>query len=89
MALPQSTENSPIVLSINAMLGKEVQVVLATLIRLMAEKMEELLKAWFNGWIEIAVVRLYSQMTRGFCFPSPLRNQEPDWESGSGLGLAQ
>ena len=30
-----------------------------------------------------------SRMLRISCLPSPLRESDPNWESGSGLGLAQ
>ena len=48
-------KNFPLlVLSVDGVLGKEAQVVLATLIQLMTEKMEELnlyIKGWVNGRI--------------------------------------
>ena len=74
------------------MLGKEAQVVLATLSQLMDKKTEESIfhvKGWVNGWIKIAVVRYYSRMLLRDRFPSPLQTQEPDWESGLVLGLAE
>ena len=40
------------------MMHKEAQILLATLIQLMAEKME----GWFNGQIEIIVARSQSQV---------------------------
>ena len=79
-------------LSVDGMLGKEALVVLTNLSQLVAEKLEEPishLRGWFNGRISIAVVRLYSLMIRGACLPVPLRDREPDWDSVSGLGLAQ
>ena len=70
----------------------DAQVILATLIRLMATKMEEPIlhvEGWVNGQVEIEVVRLYSWMHYEGQVLSPLCNQEPDWEWVSGLGLAQ
>ena len=63
-------------------MGKEAQVILATLSRLMAVKMEEpisYLKGWVNDQITIAVARSYSQMLREALVPSPLRTWEPEW----------
>ena len=74
------------------MLGREAQVILTNLSPLMAAKMEEPIshmRGWVNGQIAIAVARSYSHMIRGARLPSLLRNREPDWGSGSGLGLAQ
>ena len=74
------------------MLCKEDQAILATLSQLMATKTEEPIlniKGWVSGQTAIAVTRLYSQMLHGYQVPSPLWNQEPDWESGLGLGLVQ
>ena len=73
-------------------MGKEDQVVLATLSRFMAAKMDEPIlhvKGWVNGRIAITVTRSYSRVLRGARVPSPLRTQEPDWELVFGLGLAQ
>ena len=70
----------------------DTQVVLATLSRLMAVKTEDPIfhvKGWVNGQVAITVVRLYSRMDCGAWVPSPLRNQDTDWESSLGLGLAQ
>ena len=53
-------KNSSFVLSVDGILGKKAQVVLATLIRLMAAKTEETIshvKCWVNVWVEIAVAR--------------------------------
>ena len=74
------------------MLGKEALVILSNLSRLMAEKLEEPIshvRGWVNGRIAIAVTRLYSRMIRDDLLPSTLRDQEPDWYSGSGLSLVQ
>ena len=70
----------------------DAQVVLATLSRLMVAKTEEPIfhvRGWINSQVVIVAVRSYSWMHCGAWFPSPLRNQDPDWDSGSGLGLAQ
>ena len=88
----QQKHFSPFMLSVYKMLGKEAQVVLATLSQLMAKKMEEPIshiQGWFNGRIEIVVARLYSQMLCRAQVSSPLRTQEPYWGSGLGLNLAQ
>ena len=88
----QQKHFSPFVLSVDGMLGKEALIVLTNLIRLMAKKLEEPLShvcGWVNGRIIIAVARSYSRMIRGDRLPSPLWDQEPDWDPGSGLGLAQ
>ena len=58
----------------------------------MAAKMEEPIShvhGWVIGRIAIAVARSYSRMISEARLPSPLRDMEPDWESGSGVGLAQ
>ena len=80
------------VLSVDGILGKVAQVVLATLSQLMAAKMEEpisYLKGLVNSRIEIAFARFYYQMLHRDRVPSPLRNRDPNWESVSGLVLAQ
>ena len=77
----QGKHFSPFVLSVDGMMGKEAQVVIATLIQLMSAKMDELIsqvKGWVNDRIEIAVVRSYYQVLRGAQVPSPLRTREPD-----------
>ena len=82
---------SPFVLSVDEMLGKEALVVLASLSRIMAAKMDEPIlhvRGWINGRIAIAVVRSYSCMIYGDRLPSSLRDWELDWNPGSGLGLA-
>ena len=58
----------------------------------MAEKREEPIShvcGWVNGQIEIAVARSYYLMIRGAHLTSPLRDQDPYWDLGWGLGLAQ
>ena len=60
------------------MLGKEVQVLLATLSQLVAAKTEEPIlhvKGWFNSRIAIAVAKSYSWMIRGARITSPLQTQ--------------
>ena len=57
----------------------------------MEEKREEPLsqvQGWGNGRIAIAVAKSYSWMIRGDRFPSPLQEQEPDWDLESGIRLA-
>ena len=44
---------------------------------------------WIKGQISIAVVRSYSRMLHGALPPSPLWKRNPDWETGSGMGLKQ
>ena len=83
---------SPFVLSVDGMMVKESLVVLATLSRLMAAKLDEPIShvtGWVNGLIKIAVASSYSRLLRGARAPSPLLTQEPEWASGLGLGLAQ
>ena len=46
-------------------------------------------RGWVNGQIEIAAAKLYSRMIRGDRLPSPLRDQEPDWDPELGLSLSQ
>ena len=80
------------VLSIYGVLGKDSQFVLANLSSLMAAKMEEPIfhiKGWVNNHIAIEVARSFSQKFKESWVPSPLHNQEPDWESDLGLGLVQ
>ena len=79
----QRKHSSPFVISANGMLGREALVVLANLSRLMAVKMDESIlhvRGWVNGQITIAVARLYSQMIRGARLPSPLQDEELDWD---------
>ena len=74
------------------MLGKEALVVLTNLSRLIATNLEEPLsqvRGWVNGRIAIAVVRSHYRMIRGARRPSPLWDQEQDWDLGLGLGLTQ
>ena len=89
--LSQPTEeNSPFVLFVDGMMGKEYQVVLADLSQLMDAKMEEPtshVKGWVNGWITIAVTRSYSRAILIARVPSPLQTRYLDWDLG--LGLAQ
>ena len=56
----QQKHFSPIIISVNGMLGRESLVVLANLSRLMAVKMDEPIshvQGWINGQIEISVAR--------------------------------
>ena len=72
------------------MLGREALAVLVNLSRLMAEKIDEPIlhvQGWINGQIAIMAARSYSRMIRGAQLPSPLRDQEPDWDPPSGMGL--
>ena len=58
----------------------------------MEEKMEGPILhvcGWVNGCIAIAVVRSYSHMIRRAHLLSTLRDRDPDWELGSGLGMLQ
>ena len=87
----QLKQFSTFVLSINGMLGREALVVLANLSQLIAAKMDEPIlhvQVWINGRFEIMVVRFYSCNIRGARLISPLRDQDPDWDPASGLGLA-
>ena len=66
--------------------------VLATLSQIMGGKLEVPIShacGWVNGRITIVVALLYSHMICGARLPSPLRDQETDWDVVSGLGLAQ
>ena len=57
----------------------------------MTEKRGETLlqvKGWVNGRIAIAVARSYSRMICRAWLTSTLREQEPDWDPESGIGLA-
>ena len=42
-----------------------------------------------NGWIEIVVARFYYHMIHGAHLPSTIQYRDMEWNSGSGLGLAQ
>ena len=58
----------------------------------MAENIEEpilYVRGLGSGWIEIAVIRLYSCMIRGDLIPSTMKGRDLDWGLGSGLVLAQ
>ena len=73
------------ILSVDGVVGKDSQVVIAALSRLIAANMKEPIshiKGWVNSWIAISVVRLNSRMFHVYQVPSPLHNREPDWESG-------
>ena len=73
------------------MLGREALIVLSQLHWVIAEKRAEPLsqvRGWVNRWMKITVMRSYSQMIRGSRLPSPLREQESDWDTESGIGLA-
>ena len=74
------------------MIGKEVLFVLSDFSQIIAKKIEEAisnLREWVNGRIAIIVARLYSHKIRGDILPSTLQEQNPDWESKSGLVLEQ
>ena len=80
------------VLSVDGILGKDAQEILATLSQIMATKMEEPtlhVKFWFNDQIAVVAASSYYWIIHGARFPSPLRTRDPDWGSGLGLGLAQ
>ena len=47
------------------------------------------MRGWVNGQIAITVARLYSHIIRGDFLPSTLKDRDPDWGSGLGLGLAK
>ena len=82
---------SPFVLSVDGMLGREALVVHSQLIRAMSEKREEPLlqvRGWVNGRITITVAMSYSRMIRKACLPSPLQEQDLDWNPESGIVLA-
>ena len=69
----------------------EAQVLLVTLSRLVATKMEEPIlhvKSWVTVQIIIVVVKSYSWILRGDRVPSPLRTLNSDWGLGFVLGLA-
>ena len=83
---------SMFVLSVDGIIGKESLVVLATLIRIIAAKMDKPIlhvTVWVNGHTAIAVTRLYSRVLRLAQSPSILRTRKPEWVAVSGLGLAQ
>ena len=86
-------ENFPLfVLYVDGMLGNKTMVVIDNLIQLMVENMEEPIPhvpGLGNGWIEIAVMRLYSCMIRGALLPSTLQDRDLDWEFVLSLVLAQ
>ena len=71
------------VLSIDCILGREALAVLAKLIRMMAEKMDDPIlnvRGWINSWIDIAVTTLYSRMNRVAQLNSTLWYSEPYWD---------
>ena len=73
------------VLSVDGMLGKEVLIIITNLSRLMAAKLEELIshvRSWVNGQLTILFMRSYYHMFFGYCLPSPLQDQELDWDPG-------
>ena len=80
------------VLSVDGMLCKETQAVLAALSQLMAAKTENPIlhvKGWVNGRIVIVFTRLYYRRICRDQAPSTLRNRELEWYSGLVLGLEQ
>ena len=82
----------PFVLSVDGMSGKEAQDLIATFSWIVEVKIEEPIfnvKGWFNGLVTISVARSYPRTLQGSWIPIPLQTREPDWNSGSGLGLAQ
>ena len=81
----------PFVLSVDRMIWRKTLVLLLQLSRVMSEKRAEALsqvRGWVNGQITISVARSYSRMIRGSHLPSPLWEQDPDWDPESGIGLA-
>ena len=77
---------------VDGIIGKEAQVVIATLSQLMAAKMDEPtlhVKGWVNCRIEIIVTRSCSQVLRRARFLSPLRTWDLGWLSVLVLVLAQ
>ena len=92
VSIARKTNKSPFSLSLDGILGKEALVVLMSVIQLMVTKIEEPLShvhIWVNILIAIAVSRSFSHIICRACLPSNLKNQEPDWDPGSGLVLAQ
>ena len=74
------------------MLGKKALVVLDNLIQLTEEDTEEPIPhvhGLVNGWIEIAVMRLYLCRIRGARLPITIQDRDLDWELGLCLVLAQ
>ena len=58
------------------MMGKEVQVLITDLSRLMAAKIDKpifLVKGWVNSWISLSVAMSYYQVLRGDRVPSLIR----------------
>ena len=57
-----STSNSPFVLSVYGILGREDIVIISNLSQIMVEKLEEPISdvcGWVSGWIAISVARNY------------------------------
>ena len=80
------------IISVDGVFVKEAQVTLNQSSQLMAKKVEEPvyhLRGWINRQIAISVTWFYLRMFCGARLPSPLREHEHDWDSGSNLGLAQ
>ena len=76
----------------DGILGKEALVILTTFSQLMEEKLEEPIsrvRSWVKVRIVISVTRPYSCMIQGDFLTSPLRDWEPNWDKGLGLGLVQ
>ena len=73
-------------------MGNRALVVLTILSRVMAAKMDKPIlhvTGWVNFRIKIAVARSHSRVMHGYRAPSTFQTWEPEWASGSGLGLAQ
>ena len=83
---------SSFILSVDGIIRKEDLVTLSNLSEIMAEKLKEIIlhvRGWVNGWIEIVVARFYYHMIHGAHLPSTIQYRDMEWNSGSGLGLAQ
>ena len=88
----KNENKSPFVIYVDGLLGREALAVLTNLSRLMAEKMDETIlhvRGWINGRIVIVVASSYSRIICGARPPSPLWDQDPDWDPALGLGLSQ
>ena len=65
------------------MIRKEALVALTILSQPMVAKIDESMshiRGWVNGWVTIAVLRLFSPMIHRDHSPSTLQDREPDWD---------
>jgi hypothetical protein len=91
--LEQRWHFSPLVASMDGLLGKEARTLLKKMSALLAEKWEKPYSeicGYVNAWMSIAMVRATHLCLRGSRIPtSQMSNHRPQCEDKAGLGLFQ